>query len=184
MPKRGRGDTLTGGSGDTNPQTMVLFFQAGTANDTPGVNTIATPIPRLPIHKGKSLVMELLKLKYNIDSFTVAAAATNLFYVNVTTNPTVIASAIAGTGDARVIDDWQFAFISGAANANSLFPMEQIRDLTDDAGHGILVATDALFSNAATLHTGAANFTGQIRITYRFKQVDLEEYIGIVQAQQ
>lgn len=61
---------------------------------------------------------------------------------------------------------------------------QQTQDLTDGAGHGVLVATDAIYLQIFT--TGVANTseTGRFRMLYRFKNVSLAEYIGIVQSQQ
>lgn len=66
-----------------------------------------------------------------------------------------------------------------------------VHDVTDGAGHGILVATDnifvacnftvaSVFSTTADTASGAAS----CNILYRFKEVALAEYIGIVQSQQ
>lgn len=65
-------------------------------------------------------------------------------------------------------------------------------DLTDGAGHGVLVATDNIFltlQTAATVVGASATITaatgfGECAILYRFKEVGLAEYIGIVQSQQ
>jgi hypothetical protein len=181
--KRARNE-LTGGSGDVNPQSMSIRSKGQAVADDPTINSVGLPIPRLPIAKGRSIVMELLNVKFIINSFTVAAAATNGFYCNLTTNPNGITVANDGTVDPRTIADWRFSFITGAMNANSLFPMESFVDLTDKAGHGVLVATDSLSVNIATVNTGAQNFVIETRIYYRFKDVGLEEYIGIVQSQQ
>lgn len=66
-----------------------------------------------------------------------------------------------------------------------------IHDLTDGAGHGILVATDQIFLTQQTGLTSmggstADTITGfvQADLIYRFKEVKLQEYIGIVQSQQ
>lgn len=56
-------------------------------------------------------------------------------------------------------------------------------DLTDGAGHGVLVATDRIYCQISSTGTGAAQqCTG--KIWYRWKNVTLPEYIGIVQSQQ
>lgn len=63
-------------------------------------------------------------------------------------------------------------------------------DLTDGAGHGVLIATDniyfTLYSTCSA--TGTATTSVQANATlallYRFKRVNLQEYIGIVQSQQ
>lgn len=64
-------------------------------------------------------------------------------------------------------------------------------DLTDGAGHGVLVATDNVFLTLQTalssiIGTSVGGITGvaECAILYRFKEVGLAEYIGIVQSQQ
>jgi len=55
-------------------------------------------------------------------------------------------------------------------------------DLTDGAGHGRLIASDKIY---AWIQSGAsAAHTVFIRLVYRWKNVSLTEYIGIVQASQ
>lgn len=63
-------------------------------------------------------------------------------------------------------------------------------DFTDGAGHGILIATDNIFltivAQGASIDGVSYNFAGQGRVDllYRFKEITLQEYIGIVQSQQ
>jgi hypothetical protein len=81
MSRRGGGDTLTGGSGDVNPQTLLVgpCSQTGAVgNDQPFSIAITLPIPRLPIKKGRSLVIEVLWVEFLIYSF---ATAINVFNV-------------------------------------------------------------------------------------------------------
>lgn len=64
-----------------------------------------------------------------------------------------------------------------------------IHDLTDGAGHGVLIATDSIwltgFINGAVPDIGTtAAVNVYAEILYRFKKVSLQEYIGIVQSQQ
>ena len=62
--------------------------------------------------------------------------------------------------------------------------------MTDGAGHGVLIATDnvyfSLLYNAIPTDGIAVQFTigGGCDLLYRFKEVGLKEYIGIVQSQQ
>ena len=61
-----------------------------------------------------------------------------------------------------------------------------LRDLTDGAGHGILVATDSIFLTGyvpSNWYTNGTN-TVFVKLLYRWKDVSLAEYIGIVQSQQ
>lgn len=56
-------------------------------------------------------------------------------------------------------------------------------DLTDGAGHGVLIATDSIYCNLQSVVTGILNDV-VVKIGYRWKEVALVEYIGIVQSQQ
>lgn len=62
-------------------------------------------------------------------------------------------------------------------------PRQYRKDFTDGAGHGMLIGVDSLFARLASTATGSAN-TAYIRLYYRFKEVSLTEYVGIVQSQQ
>lgn len=77
--------------------------------------------------------------------------------------------------------------IRGAYNSGgSVYWFEQEpyhHDLTDGAGHGILIATDQIFVQMKSQATGTAN-SAYIKLCYRWKNVGLSEYIGIVQSQQ
>lgn len=61
------------------------------------------------------------------------------------------------------------------------YPLQQ--NLTDGAGHGVLVATDNVYLQIGSLTTGVQN-TMTCWMLYRFKKVNVLEYIGIVQSQQ
>ena len=56
------------------------------------------------------------------------------------------------------------------------------QNYSDGAGHGILVATDSLFFRVKS--TNVRSNIADFRVYYRFKEVALAEYIGIVQSQQ
>lgn len=66
-----------------------------------------------------------------------------------------------------------------------IFPI--VFDLTDNAGHGVLVGTDQIFFGAGNAAGGTiSESTGQAtaRILYRIKDVGITEYVGLVQSQQ
>lgn len=58
--------------------------------------------------------------------------------------------------------------------------MNQIHrvDLTDGAGHGLIVATPNIFLAVDSNNTGAQN-DANVRVAYRFKNVGLQEYVGL-----
>lgn len=178
---------LTGGSGDVNPQTMLIVANgpvggAGGSQRT----TVGLPIPRLPTPAGKSLVMEILWVEFVHRGLTATAGATSEYHMSLTTNPSQPVNATAAVSDPRTIADWNHAVTASAA-PTSFWDVENITevDLTDQAGHGFLVATDNLFLDVYTAGPAGANMNNPVcRIGYRFKLVSLQEYIGIVQSQQ
>ena len=187
MSKRRRGGGLTGGSGGVNPQ----WFQVGI---TQAIGTayseavVTLPRERLPFG-ARSQVMEILKVEIRPAPTSVLnqTAGTNVsarIYLTTssfgTTEPTVQQHG------GKVIATERLDIPSIAASTADLiwqFPM--VEDLTDGAGNGVLVATDSIFIGAIqTAATSPINGSVMIRCLYRWKNVGLTEYIGIVQSQQ
>jgi hypothetical protein len=105
--------------------------------------------------------------------------------VSLSTNANQIGSFQGGIQDPKVIADWLFCLIVNTGSVNTTFmPMAIMKKLTDSNGHGLLVATDQLFMNVDTQNTAQKTFSAVARVGYRFKDVGLTEYIGIVQSQQ
>jgi hypothetical protein len=190
MPKRAR-SSLTGGTGDVNPQWFNL---------SNGINPEAAyadsgnsiPIQRLP-DGNSAQVMEVLKVEWGFGSastFTATSADAN-FRGYLLTRSFGTAEPTSQQSSGVLISKWQPGFASRSIGT----PADQqisiyveapyVEDLTDGMGHGVLVATDQLF--LGTVQSGATNpVTGNItcRLLYRWKNVRLSEYIGIVQSQQ
>lgn len=210
MPK-GKSNDLTGGTGDVNPQYMRGFVQLPTGTFSPATGStwvqvqLPIPISRLRQAQGKATVMELLKVFF-AGSVSYQPQSPFQLVSNVTlttkqssspvpfadpsviafsgTNLDVQASAIPAAGTVPL------AYIVSGIEATP-----QVYDCTDGAGHGVLVATDAVFLGIQTVMFDpdnaaqwpqptytAANATAVM--LYRFKEVTLQEYIGIVQSQQ
>jgi len=172
--KRGR-ESLTGGTGDVNPQ--YLSFQAvQSAADTNTTITQALPIQRLPT-TGRSQIMEILRVYFELATNVEVDANYGCFLTTKSFGTTGISSN----------EPTCFAYFasqiglttSGMFNVSKKYE----HDCTDGAGHGILVATDNIFAQVKSAGTSAAN-TVNIKILYRMKNVNLAEYIGIVQSQQ
>lgn len=188
MPKRRAiGDVLTGGTKDVNPQ-----YLSGTLTLS-GANTITTGSLPLPITRvgqsgaARSVIMEILKVFVvmpQIDADGAAVTARNSFFI--------VSTASFGTVAAQFSDPRIVAYV--ARNVRNAFTAAgtgtldvdvgpKMVDVTDGDGHGILVATDNLYIQGDTdNYTAAATF--YFKILYRFKEVSLVEYIGIVQSQQ
>lgn len=184
--KRSRaGDSLTGGSGDVNPQWLV-FPNLNTSNtDTYTQTQITLPVSRLPARGNKAMVIEVLRVWFDNPSFPGAFPATGAITQAQQQLATASLSSIQHASTAA------FAFASqkwkgspgGAEAYATAFEEPQELDLTDGNGHGILIATDTIFWGINTANfPAAASFN--CRLLYRWKEVTLTEYIGMVQSQQ
>jgi len=130
--------------------------------------------------------MEILKIFIEIAGTLVATTGGTNY-----TNDIYIMTRNAGTtapvaSDGSIIIHERIASYSDGSSTGRVdieFPIQI--DLTDGAGHGMLVATDNLY---LTIFAASATvpFTGAVtcKCMYRFKKVSLQEYIGIVQSQQ
>lgn len=192
MPKR-KGDTLTGGTRDVNPQWFPLSGTQTTA-DAAITFSFPNPVQRLKQDDQKSQIMEILKISWDISTGTPGDGVTFLFgaYFS-TTNPNFPATpsntqTFNFRNKGSTIDYYERIIISATA-AGILWQDDPIlHDLTDGDGHGILVATDNVYltiisQSNSTGATGALN-SATCKLLYRWKNVTLQEYIGIVQSQQ
>lgn len=212
MSKRPKTDSLTGGTRDVNPQWWRLptLSAGGITAGTPyipavvGVGPTAFPVPvqRLSQASGRAIVMEILKVRWNP---TVAQTLTNTSqfltltargYLATSTNNASPAYDY-GPANPKVVSFFSKAAAYGRGNLDSTFLVWQegetpwIDDLTDGAGHGVLVATDNIYASFwfALVDIGStdepsASGICECDILYRWKEVSLTEYIGIVQSQQ
>lgn len=183
--KRGRGGTLTGGTGDVSPQWMS-FSATQSAADTTTTVTQAIPVQRMPT-SGKAQVMEVLRVVFEHTAFPAVASATEALDAITA----YLSTASFGTTNTTWAEPRVFAGMAkydrGAFTAAGTYAFVDNRhasmDLTDTAGHGVLIATDNIFLQVQSSGTGAANVVA-CKVLYRWKHVALQEYIGIVQSQQ
>lgn len=178
---------LTGGTGDVNPQWFVTTFKS--LGTTYGDASTPMPIQRLP-SRGRSQVMEILKVQfYNLNLISAPlhiVAGTDAacrFYLTTKSNGTTEPTGQTGA----VICSKSLSVASVAASTASIdWAFEDFIDLTDGAGHGILVATDTIFVGCIQTNANSPFTAGgaiAARIFYRMKDVGIQEYIGIVQSQ-
>lgn len=176
MPKRSYGAlSLTGGTGDVNPQ-YLSGFAGQSANDTETSTTVSIPIQRLPT-SGRAQVMEILKVIVRMP--TPLETDSNVGCAFSTSSKGTTAAAWS---DGQVFA--QFDSVSRVTTSGQFIDQRfQIRDLTDGAGHGYLVATDNIYVQVYSSATSTTN-TVSFKIYYRWKNIGLPEYVGIVQSQQ
>ncbi len=182
--KRTRGESLTGGTGDVNPQLITQLITNTTVNGFIE-NSISLPVNRLGNKAGKSVIIEILKVFFDVPEFdTISASIGGRAFGRLqlsTISQTTIAPA-SSTTFAYSIKTWKGAF-STSGTFESINSDPAMFDLTDGAGHGLLIATDKIFLAMDTFGFAAVG-SGIVKILYRFKEVALTEYIGIVQSQQ
>lgn len=180
--KRGR-ESLTGGTGDVNPQWFKCTAGAQTTS-TFATTTFAAPNNRLESPSNPT-IMEVLKVQwvlFGTPTVTAGTSGAGRFYLTTKSYGTVEPSINEGP----IFDSLHLGIFSIAASTDSgTLPLEYWHDLTDETGHGVLVATDNIYLGViGTASTPFTNLTCTARILYRFKRVSLAEYIGIVQSQQ
>ena len=189
MSKRQRTDgSLTGGTGDVSPQ-FFNMSQTQSAADTTTTGTFPVPIQRLPTG-GKAQVMELLKIFWTRSGMPISASAAEANdVIGWTLSTSSFGTTIPANGlaEPRVVMSRQDLDHSAFTAAGSYLFQDVGQngslDVTDGAGHGVLIATDNIFLQVNSTTTGAANNVA-LKLLYRWKNVKIEEYIGIVQSQQ
>jgi len=168
-------DNLTGGTKDFNPQVFKVTVTQSAA-DTFTSSTNPLPVQRLP--NGRSAqVMEILKVAWFLTS--APAEVDNSITGFLTTKAY---SSAPPTTDGPVIDHIRRnLLLTTSGEVFAEWPI--VHDLTDGAGHGILIGTDNLYLHCGSSTTSLAN-TLVAWIYFRWKNVSLPEYIGMVQSQQ
>jgi len=138
--------------------------------------TIFTPLPRLRTQGNKATVMEFLW----VEVFPVGASLTEptdelLFGLSVGLNPTTF--QLISNPQVVMNAGWRFMGVEGA-NAERIMWRHNFQD---EQGHGFLVASDTFNAYAQRV-----TFDGEValpfRIYYRFVDISVFEYIGIVQS--
>lgn len=186
MTKRGR-NSLTGGTGDVNPQFMSgSITQAATNIQL--TNAYVSPIAKgIFSSKGRATVMEVLKIFVQFSPYQDLGAghATYARRIGFGTKEKD-AGAVINCSVPDLFLFWEDNLMGAFTALGSV--TEQIKncyvlDLSDGQGHGILVAGDYIYVTFGTTAFPAVS-NAFWKIMYRFKNVALTEYIGIVQSQQ
>lgn len=169
-------DRLTGGANDVNPQ---LLIQTITAPSAGTAETMTVAVPTNPTQTGRSgaQVMEILKIwmHYASDCFVNAAVT---WRGHICTQY----SATVAYGSVNCIYYFNREHNYAAAGGTFIPDEKSLVDYTDNAGHGLIVASKNLYFLAQTTNDTSARAMS-FHILYRFKNVGLSEYIGVVQTQ-
>ena len=186
MSKKRPGESLTGGTGDVNPQ--FLHGQVvQTGADATTTTTFAMPIMKVQSGGSHATIIELLKVFVDFPTFPGAAAAQAVMDMSLDFTTISFGTTAINFNEpnlfARAALEAHNSFTAAGSMYSGPYPGVVAVDVTDGAGHGILIATDNIFAQARSTATGNTN-TIRFKLLYRFKKVGLLEYIGIVQSQQ
>lgn len=168
---------------DVNPQYLKIALSTSAANTFTNLQ-LGIPIPRFQIQKNKSIVVEILKVYFNLpvkDNNYAAGGESSVAQAQLGTK--TLSSIIFQDPSLIAFAEKEYRGAFTAAGSYSSVNMEPYTyDCTDGAGHGILVASENLNLGVNTTNFAAAgSFT--VTVMYRFKMVNIEEYVGIVQSQ-
>lgn len=178
-------DDLTGGTNDVNPQYFCGRVSTVVAN-TAVTAAFIMPISRLHTQRKKTTVMEILRVELYPPHEIDTNAGQHITGVNMAVGTRNWGATEIFPDDPYAVAYAGFHQVSAFTNAQGYVVLDRLPytiDLTDSQGHGTLVATDSLYVQLDTTAFNAAA-TGYFRILYRFKNVSMSEYVGIVQAQQ
>ena len=170
---------------DENPQWLTytaIPAIAGTTETFP----VALPQNRLQAPgRGKAMVIEILSITWYTSGVPpiAAAAETSLQYLAAITTRDHEGVPVAFT--AQDLIDMISIDLSGAFTAAGTyyFPFNRIlrHDVHDGDGNGVLVAGDNVYLQLSGDASFAVN--ASFRLLYRYKEVLLEEFVGMFQSQ-
>lgn len=209
MSKRAKSSgagTLTGGTGDVNPQ----LFHAVRVEDLSGTLAGATQNVEfsLPLNPGQTVysdntvdVIEVLKVfQGTVIGITLDATEAQgiTFKWSLFTGASVGANTTTlnrGWSVGRVIAHANISAVAraGTAGTEGVSPgtNSTVTDLTDGAGHGFIIAANNMTTAFRVTASGSGVGSGNVNLIehsiallYRLKRVSLVEYLGLIQSQQ
>ncbi|KKL70354.1 hypothetical protein LCGC14_2105730 [marine sediment metagenome] len=177
---------LTGGTGDINGQYYTGTITLSLTDATTTQAYLAPVSKGIFTKAGKATVMEILRIYAHMPSFpflgNVAETSKSRSLIFSSTD-----GLKTGINDASTFAGFT-STLHGAWTAGGSYGLHfdgiYMWDCTDDAGHGFLLASDYFYVSADTNGWTPAIGTFAFKLLYRYKNVSLTEYIGIVQSQQ
>ena len=168
---------LTGGTGDVNPQYLSAVVTQSAADAKTGVQFIL-PVPRTSQKPSRTIVVEILKVEFMVDQFDWVFAQNARIYLTASTSSTQFDPDDAQTFAAAAY----YLNLTVAAGGIINWKGPIVIDTTDGAGHGFLVAVQAITLGIDSFFTVNVN-TAFIKLWYRYKEVALSDFLGIVTTQ-
>lgn len=181
MAKRRRNNNNN--NGDIFPNFLTgVVTQAPGFPDTFATVQVNTPIPRIQTTRSgqKATVMELLWMEVLFPSIEVSTALANLtMQMVIGIVPTVILAFNNPRVFAEIRVDTHLATQGMAITVQPL-----IYNFESSDGHGYLLAAESFHVSIFSANTAPAVNSAQWRMYYRFIDIPLSEFIGLVQSTQ
>jgi len=163
---------LTGGTRDVNPQYLSAIVTESAANT---FTEVTIPLPVLRGNFGgqrKYQVLELLKVIWSMSTGDGATASQRLAQLTTSSQ----SASIDFDNPDLVTRFRDNIVITTSGLFHHIGPV--IQDFTDNAGHGLIIATSDLFVGVVgTSQTNA--IAAAVRIIYRFKNIGVDEFVGL-----
>lgn len=160
---------------DIFPQMMTFDVTESSANTTTS-SRIEMPIARMP-RQTRVQVIEITNIWLEYSQPLVAtgdSVFTSLSFRNFDTTEATLSNASVFFKDAQIT--------SIITSGNVDFQNVKKFDMTTGGGRGFLIATDSLFAQVGGASVTAVQ-VARYKVWYRFVDIGLQEYIGIVQQQ-
>lgn len=178
---------MTGGTGDVKPQFMTMAGAIAGAVDDYRVDVFQIPVVRPRGENESATIMEMLSLDYYLSVENIGDAAfTAAAFLTQNTSRTSGDTATVGSFGQDVADPRTIGMVilnmtlTTSGSASTYYPVHV--DLTDSNGNGILWANDTITLVSGNVANAAAGAT-IVKLKYRWVNVGLVEYLGIVQQQ-
>jgi hypothetical protein len=168
---------------DFYPNYMSWSLTQG-GNDAFVTDKIFTPIPRNQVVTGnKATVMELLWFEIVCHNLTLNNGG-EYIVAALSTGPVPTAATLPelDNGNCLCYVRTEIHLLTSGASVH-VQPGNQRYYFQSSDGYGVLLASDTFHASLDSFNTGVANHA-HLRLYYRFVQVPVSEYIGIVQSQQ
>ncbi len=167
-----RRDMLTGGTGDTNPQVYgIVVAQSG--NDVGSETELPVPVLRMGMSMSRAQVIEVTRVQFEVPTQLLSAIDNNQS-IEVSLTSRSIGATPASLAEPNLLAKFNRNNQTQSVTAASVYGYNQDNiitfDLTDGAGHGILVTSANLYFQQNSTNTAVTNTFG-VRIFYRFKQI-------------
>lgn len=163
---------------DINPQ-FFSFVVTGVINNVYSETTVPLPYPRFTTPAGRQPVIEVLKIEVETNDYS---------YINATGHGLFTTLSTTAGSEEAFLDNPHLFFKHREylLGATAHFTSPDVYEYTDNNGKGLLLAVDNIY---AGIQSAGWESSGEIpkayfKIFYRFRNVSLAEYIGIVQSQQ